>query len=79
VNYAQIKAEIRSAADLLDAGDVAGADAKIRALLGRGLTRADLDANLTAKQLATLRQHARSSERAAKRRERAANRRHGGQ
>ena len=61
MDYQAIKLELAAARQLLDAGDVAAADKKIRAMAGKGLTRADLDANLTAAQIKMLRDHARQS------------------
>ena len=57
MTYAEIKANLATARRLLDAGDIAGADRTIRAMVGKGLTRADLDANLTPNDLRLLREY----------------------
>lgn len=58
MSYDEIKAELANARALLDAGDVADADALLRSLLSRGMTLHDLDNGLTAGQFAQLREHA---------------------
>jgi hypothetical protein len=58
MNYEEIKKNLCEARRLIDAGDIAAADAKIRAMVGKGLTRMDLDANLTDADFAKLRDHA---------------------
>lgn len=55
MTYDEISWHLANARAFLDAGDVPEADRIIRAMLGKGLTRADLDAGLTPRQLAELR------------------------
>jgi hypothetical protein len=57
MNYQDIKKGIAEAGRLIDAGDLAAADKKIRSMVGKGLTRNDLDANLTKNQIKQLRLH----------------------
>lgn len=57
MNYDEIKKNLREAGKLVDDGDVAAADTKIRSMLGKGLTGADLDANMTRAQMKKLREH----------------------
>ena len=59
LDYQAIKQALNKAGRLVDSGDVEEADKLIRSLCGRGLTRNDLDDNLSTKQLKTLRNHAR--------------------
>lgn len=61
MTYDQIKKELAAAGRLVDRGKVAEADRKIRAMVGKGLTRADLDANLTSAQMAALRKGAKGN------------------
>jgi hypothetical protein len=61
MNYQQIKNELHAAGRLVDGGQIAAADAKIRALVPKGMTRADLAANLTEAQIAALKKHARAA------------------
>lgn len=56
MNYQEIKLELRKASNMLAAGDVAGADKTIRAMVGKGLMLADIDANLTQDEIRTLRE-----------------------
>lgn len=57
MNYDEIKKNLREAGKLVDAGDVAEADTKIRSMLGKGVTKHDLDTNLTPAQMKKLREH----------------------
>lgn len=57
LNYAQIKSNLLAAGRMVDAGDIAGADALVRSMAGRCMTLADIDANLTATQKRKLRAH----------------------
>jgi hypothetical protein len=66
--YESIKAALAEAGRMVDAGDVAGADDVIRSMLGKGLTGADLDANLTSEQVGKLRAYEKAVELDAKKR-----------
>lgn len=57
MTYDEIKRKIREAGRLVDAGQVAEADALLRSMVGKGLRLADLDANLSAAQVKQLREH----------------------
>jgi hypothetical protein len=57
LTYDQIKKNLRAAGQLVDQGKIAEGDRKIRAMLGKGLTMADIAANLTSSQMAKLRAH----------------------
>jgi hypothetical protein len=57
MHYAEIKKNLNEAGRLVDAGNISAADRKIRAMLGKGMSMADIAANLTSKQIAALRAH----------------------
>lgn len=57
MTYDAIKQELRAAEKQVQAGDLTGADTRIRAMLGEGLTRADMDANLLPGTIKALREH----------------------
>ena len=58
MNYEEIKKSLNEVGELVNAGMLREADKKVRKMLGQGLTRSDLDANLTHAQIAALRKHA---------------------
>jgi hypothetical protein len=55
MTYDEIKRELRRASGQLTAGDVAGARKTIEAMLGKGLSRADIANHFTSAELARLR------------------------
>lgn len=59
MTYETIKVALRRAAALIESGDIEAADSCVQSVVGRGLTRADLDANLTPEQIGKLRAYAR--------------------
>lgn len=61
MTYDETKRELRKVESQAQAGDVAGADAAIRAMAGRGITRADMDANLSSSTMRKLRNYARKN------------------
>jgi pentatricopeptide repeat protein len=57
MSYAEIKKNLREASRLVDAGNVGEADTLIRSMVGKGLSPADMVANLTPGQMKALREH----------------------
>lgn len=60
MNYQEIKLNLSKADRLVSEGKVAEADTLIRSMAGKGLTGADLSANLSPASLRQLRQHAKA-------------------
>ena len=61
MNYQKIKLNLSEAGRRVDAGDLHAADLIIRSMVGKGMTRADMDANLTKEQMRKLRAHAKKN------------------
>jgi hypothetical protein len=60
MNYQKIKLNLSEAGRRVDAGDLHAADLIIRSMVGQGMTRADMDVNLTSEQIRKLREFAKS-------------------
>lgn len=56
MTYDEIKKNLRQASRLIHEGNVAKADRLIRSMAGKGLSKADLDANLTQNEIKILRE-----------------------
>lgn len=56
MNYREIQLRLAEASRLIDAGKLTEADRLIRSMLGKGMTPADLDANLGAERIRALRE-----------------------
>ena len=61
MNYDEIKRKINEAGRFVDDGKVAEGDALIRTMVGKGLTKNDLEVNLTEAQYGALRKHERTA------------------
>jgi hypothetical protein len=61
IGYHEIKRALRVAAELVDAGHLAVADDLIRSMCGKGLTAADMGANLTHEQFRKLQAYSKDS------------------
>lgn len=57
MNYQEIKLQLAHARTLLERGEVGEANTVIQAMVGKGLTGADLDACLTSEHIRVLREY----------------------